>query len=69
MRATIIVSKSELKNKTELVNRIEAMSADVLELADDYLFTPKAGHLYEMLNFLSVHRVNYRTHFSEEGDR
>lgn len=69
MRATIIVSKSEMKNKPELVKKVEAMSVDILELADAYMFTPKAGHLYEMLNCLTLNRVNYKTHFSQEGDR
>lgn len=68
MRATIIVSKSELKNKQELVKKVEAISVDILELADEYLFTPKAGQLYEMLNCFSVNKVTYKTRFSEERD-
>jgi len=65
MSAIITISKSELKNKPELLKTIQTMSAELSEGVDGYTFSPKAGYLYELLNCFKDNGINYRADFGE----
>jgi hypothetical protein len=68
MSAIITVFKFQLQLKPELINIIEIMSVDIKVIADAYVFAPKAGHLYELLNCLNENGVDYRAHFREVSE-
>lgn len=64
MRAVITVFKTELINKPAVLNSIQQLSSHLSEVGEAYSFSPKPGRLYELLNFLKDHDINYGTHFN-----
>ena len=64
MRATITVFKEELSGKTEILEIIKGSSTDLKEIGDAYIFSPKPGKLFELLNLLRDHKIIYGTNFN-----
>jgi hypothetical protein len=64
MEVIITVFKLDIDSHKIAFKRIEEMSSAIKELDDCLVFSPKAGKLFELLNFLKENSLEYKTDFS-----
>jgi hypothetical protein len=64
MEVTITIFKLDIDSHKITFKRIEGMSSAIKELDDCFVFSPKSGRLFELLNFLKENSVEYKTDFS-----
>ncbi len=66
MRAIITVFKNELDKEEKLLSMLTSLTLDMQQVTDAYVFAPKPGKLFELLNMLREHGISYGTHFHPE---
>jgi hypothetical protein len=64
MQAIITVFKIELIDKSHVIDMINTLTLDLKEVGDAYIFSPKPGKLFELLNLLRDNHIVYGTHFN-----
>jgi hypothetical protein len=64
MQAIITVFKGEFEGKDDVRSRISELTEDVKMVADAYVFSPRPGKLFDLLNILRNNKITYGTHFN-----
>ncbi|HKZ36309.1 MAG TPA: hypothetical protein VJ184_01570 [Chryseolinea sp.] len=66
MNARITVPKIALESKDFLNPQIKSLCNDVEEVEDGYVYFPKTGKLFDLLNLFRDYKIAYDTQFSTQ---
>ena len=69
MGAIVTVFKNEIRKAPELAHALPDLCNEVKELEEAYIFSPKSGSLFKLLNLLKEHGIVYGTHFDSTDEK
>jgi hypothetical protein len=64
MQAIITVFRAEFEGKDDVKSRVSELTEDLKIVGDAYIFSPRPGKLFDLLNILRNNRITYGTHFN-----
>jgi hypothetical protein len=68
MGAIVTVFKNEIKKAPELITSLPEYCSEVKELEEAFVFSPKSGSLFRILNLLKERNIIYGTHFNSTDE-
>jgi hypothetical protein len=68
MNAVIIVFKSELAEKPEVLPDLQSLCKEVTEVSSARIYSPYSGKLFDFLSILKSNKINYGTHFDTKAE-
>jgi hypothetical protein len=68
MQAIITIFKTEFEGKEQVKEILIDLTEDVKTVSDAYIFSPRAGRLFDLLNVLRRNKIIYGTHFNSTSE-
>lgn len=62
MQAIVTIFKAELIGKETVESQLHAISSEVKQVGDAFIYSPNPGKLFEFLNIVRAHQIAYGTH-------